>query len=154
MKISSRTEWRWSFHSISDNNVVPTNQVWLNLNANTQIRRWKLFLHNTSPPPLCLWYSLLMTRQSALPRQPLVTGDELSPYWPPAPEAAVLTNYTLRFECHSANIQVMSKQSSSPLWVSFLCCWLGLISGCPKISVEDEYSTETRELYCNCFTGS
>lgn len=34
---------------------------------------------------------------------PVVAGDELSPYWPPAPEAAVLTNYTLGIERHSGD---------------------------------------------------
>lgn len=42
-------------------------------------------------------------------REPVVIGDELSPYWPPALEAAVLTNYTLGLERHSELIQVMSE---------------------------------------------
>lgn len=48
-----------SFHSINDYNVVPTNQVWLNLNAITQIKRRKLFPQNPPvPPPFSLQYSV------------------------------------------------------------------------------------------------
>lgn len=45
---------------------------------------------------------------------PVVAGDELSPYWPPAPEAAVLTNYTLGIERRSEIIQVTSERRSHP----------------------------------------
>ena len=44
---------------------------------------------------------------AVLPQRAVVNGDELSPCWPAAAEVAVLTNYTLGLERHSAITQVL-----------------------------------------------
>ncbi|KAA8592897.1 hypothetical protein FQN60_018352 [Etheostoma spectabile] len=58
------------------------------------------------------------------------------------PEAAVLTNYTLRFERHSEIIQVMSKQSSSPPLGPVSVALEGVI----LLGLERSYSTKTLQL--------